>query len=83
MTIVLHPSRTRHSRDIGTDVQQGPAQRFLFRLRPCVNLFYYLLLLTSSGYSTQPRRMPALLACGHARILHVPEHMGFLIKGIV
>ena len=25
-------------------MQQGPAQRFLFRLRPCVNLFYCLLL---------------------------------------
>ena len=57
MTIVLHPSRTRHNGDTGADVQQGPAQRFLFRLRPCVNLFYYLLLLTSFGYSIQPRRM--------------------------
>ena len=83
MIIVLHPSRTRHNRDTGTDVQQGPAQRFLFRLRPCVNLFYCLLLLTSSRYSTQPRRMLALLACGHVRILHVPRHMGFLIKGII
>ena len=25
-------------------MQQGPVQRFLFRLRPCVNLFYCLLL---------------------------------------
>ena len=83
MTIVLHPSRIRHNGDTGADVQQGPAPRILFRLRPCVNLFYYLLLLTSYGYSIQPRRMPALLACGHARILHVPGHMGFLIKGIV
>ena len=83
MIIVLHPSRTRHNGDTGANVQQGPAQMFLFRLRPCVNLFYCLLLLTSSGYSTQPRRMLALLACGHARILHVPRHMGFLIKGIV
>ena len=83
MTIVLQSSRTRHSGDTGADMQQGPAQRFLCRLRPCVNLFYWLLLLTSSGYSTQPRRMLVLLACGHARILHVPGHMGFLIKGIV
>ena len=29
----------------GADVQQGAAQRFLFRLRPCVNLFYCILLL--------------------------------------
>ena len=83
MIIVLHPSRTRHNRDAGTDVQQGPAQRFLFRLRPCVNLFYCLLLFTSSGYSIQPRRMLKLLAFRHIRILHVPGHSGFIIKGIV
>ena len=45
MIIVLHPFRIRYNRDTGTDMQQGPAQRFLFRLRPCVNLFYCLLLL--------------------------------------
>ena len=83
MKIVLHPSRTRHNGDTCADVQQGPAKRFLFRLRPCVNLFYCLLLLTSSGYSTQPRRMLALLACGNVKVLHVPGHMGLLIKGIV
>ena len=83
MTIVLHPSRTRHNGDTGADVQQGPAQRFLFRLRPCVNLFYYLLLFTSSGYSIQPRRILTFLACGHVRILHVPGHSRFIIKGIV
>ena len=44
VTIVLHPSKIRHNGDKGTDVQQGPVQRFLFRLRPCVNLFYCLLL---------------------------------------
>ena len=53
----LQPSRIRHNRDKGADVQQGPTQRFLFRLRPRVNLFYCLLLFTSSGYSIQPRRM--------------------------
>ena len=83
MKHVLHPSRIQHNEDTGADVQQGPTQRFLFRLRPYVNLFYCLLLLTSSGYSTQPRSMLALLACGHTKILHVPRHMGFLIKGIV
>ena len=45
MIIVLHPSRIRHNGDTGADVRQGPAQRLLFRLRPCVNLFYRLLLL--------------------------------------
>ena len=44
MTIVLHPSRIWHNGDTGTDVQQGPVPRILFRLRPCVNLFYCLLL---------------------------------------
>ena len=82
MTIVLHPSRTQHNGDTHRRAA-GTHPKFLFRLRPCVNLFYCLLLLTSSGYSTQPRRMLALLACGHARILHVSGHMGFLIKGIV
>ena len=45
MTIMLHPYRIRHNRDTGADVQQGPVPRILFRLRPCVNLFYCLLLL--------------------------------------
>ena len=44
MNIVLHPSRIRQNRDKVADVQQGPVQRYLFRLRPCVNLFYCLLL---------------------------------------
>ena len=83
MKHVLHPSRIRHNGDTGADVQQGPVPRILFRLRPCVNLFYCLLLLTSSGYSIQPRRMLTLLACGHVRILDVPGHRGFIIKGIV
>ena len=83
MTIVLHLSRTWHNGDTGANVQQGPAQRFLFRLRPCINLFYCLLLFTSSGYSVEPRRMPTLLAFRHVRILHVPGHSGFIIKGIV
>ena len=47
MIIVLHPFGIRHNGDTGTDVQQGPSQRLLFRLRPCVNLFYCLLLLHS------------------------------------
>ena len=43
MIIVLHPSRIRHNRDTGADVRQGPVRRILFRLRPCINLFYCLL----------------------------------------
>ena len=38
------PSRIWHNGDKGADMQQGPVPRFLFRLRPCVNLFYCLLL---------------------------------------
>ena len=45
MTIVLHPSRIQHNGDTGADVQHGPVTRILFRLRPCVNLFYCLLLI--------------------------------------
>ena len=48
--IVLHPSRIRHNGDTGADVQQGPVSRILFRLRPCVNLFYCLLLITSPSF---------------------------------
>ena len=43
---MIYPSRTLHNGEKGADVQQGPVSRFLFRLRPCINLFsyYYLLL---------------------------------------
>ena len=45
MNVVLRPSRIRHNGDTGADVQQGPIPRILFRLRPCVNPFYCLLLI--------------------------------------
>ena len=45
MNTVLHPSRIQHNRDTGADMQQGPVARILFRLRPCVNLYYCLLLI--------------------------------------
>ena len=45
MKHVLHPSRIQHNGDTGADVQQGPIARILFRLRPCVNLSYCLLLI--------------------------------------
>ena len=45
MNTVRHPSRIRHNGDTCADVQQGPVARILFRLRPCINLFYYLLLI--------------------------------------
>ena len=49
-SIVLRSSRIRHDGDTGADVQKGPVSRILFRLRPCVNLFYCLLLTTSPGF---------------------------------
>ena len=48
--IVLRPSRIRHNGDTGADVQQGPISRILFKLRPCINLFYCFLLITSPGF---------------------------------
>lgn len=45
MNSVLYLSRIQHNGDTGADVQHGPIARILFRLRPCVNLFYCLLLL--------------------------------------
>ena len=83
MTIVLHPSRIRHNGDTGTDVQQGPVPRILFRLRPCVNLFYRLLLIHIPRILSTIEKDDGVLACGHVRILHVLGHSGFIIKGIV
>ena len=45
MKHMLHPSRIQHNGDTGADVQQGTVARILFRLRPCVNLSYCLLLI--------------------------------------
>ena len=78
---VRHPSRTRHNGDKGADVQQGPAQRFLFRLSPCVNLIYCLLLLTHP-MGTTPTEDTALLAFRHDRLTHVPGNTRFIIKGV-
>ena len=83
MTIVLHPSRIRHNEDIGADVQQGPVQRILFRLRPCVNLFYCLLLIHIPRILSTIEKDAGVLACGHVRIMHVPGHQGLLTKGTI
>ena len=83
MTIVLHSSRIRHNRDTGADVQQGPAPRILFRLRPCVNLFYYLLLIHIPRILSTIEKDADVLACGHIRIMHVPGHKGLLTKGTI
>ena len=83
MTIVLHLSRIQHNGDTGADVQQGPVPRILFRLRPCVNLFYYLLLIHIPRILSTIEKDADVLACGHVRILHVPGHQGLITKGTV
>ena len=83
MTIVLHPSRIRHNGDTGADVQQGPAPRILFRLRPRVNLFYCLLLIHIHRIFSTIGKDADVLACGHARTMHVPGHKGLLTKGTI
>ena len=83
MTIVLHPCRIRHNGDTGADVHQGPVPRILFRLRPCVNLFYYLLLIHIPRILSTIEMDADVLACGHIRIMQVPGHQGLLTKGTV
>ena len=85
MIIVLHPSRIRHNGDTGADVQQGPAQRFLFRLTPCVNLFYCLLLLHTLQVLKTTERDTGVIGklFHHARLMHVPGHQGLITKGII
>ena len=83
MTIVLDPSRIRHNGDTGADVQQGPVARILFRLRPCVNLSYCLLLVHIPRILSTIEKDADVLACGHIRILHVPGHPGLITKGTV
>ena len=61
MIIVLHPCRIQHNGDTGAAVQQGPAQRFLFRLRPCVNLSYCLLLLHNRRIHSISERDPDVI----------------------
>ena len=83
MNIVLRPSRIRHNGDTGADVQQGPVPSILCRLRPCVNLFYCLLLIYIPWILCIIEKDADVLACGHARIMHVPRHQGLLTKGTV
>ena len=74
MNIVLRPSRIRHNGDTCADVQQGPVPRILFRLRPCVNLFYCLLLIHIPWFLGITKEEAGVLACGHVRGLRVPGH---------
>ena len=62
MKHVLHPSRLQHNGDTGADVQQGPVTRILFRLRPCVNLSYCLLLILIPRFPTITEEEAGVLA---------------------
>ena len=62
MIIMLHPSRVWHNGDTGVDLQQGPAPRILFRLRPYVNLFYCLLLIHIPRFPTIAEEEAGVLA---------------------
>ena len=80
MITVLHPSRIRHNGDTDAHVQLGPAPRILFRLRPCVNLFYCLLLIHIPRILSTIEKDANILACGHVRLMHVPGHQGLITK---
>ena len=79
-TFTRYPSRIRHNGDKGADVQQGPLNRFLFRLSPCVNLFYCLLLF-NHPMGPYPHRILPFLAFRHDRLMHIPGNTGFIMKG--
>ena len=83
MTTALHLSRIQHNGDTGADVQQGPIPRILSRLRPCVNLFYCLLLIHIPWILSTIEKDAGVLACGHVRTMHVLGHQGLLTKGTV
>ena len=81
--IVLRPSRIRHNGDTGADVQQGPASRILFRLRPCVNLFYCLLLITSPGFLYSRGGGWRLGMWPHQNFCTYLDTRGFFTKGSI
>ena len=69
MNYVLHPSRIQHNGDTGADVQQGPVTRILFRLRPCVNLSYCLLLIHIPRVPTITKEEAGVLASAALEVL--------------
>ena len=68
MTSVLHPSRIRHNGDTGAYVQQGPVPRILYRLRPCVNLSYCLLLIHIPRFHTMAEEEAGVLALAASEV---------------
>ena len=75
MKHVLHLSRIQHNGDTGADVQQGPVARILFRLRPCANLFYCLLLIHIPRFPAITEEEAGILASGHVRVLCSPVYI--------
>ena len=69
MNTVLRPSRIRHNGDTGAHVQQGPVPRILFRLRPCVNLFYCLLLIHIPWFLGITKEEAGILASAGSEVL--------------
>ena len=82
MIIMLHPSRIGHNGDTGADVQQGPAQRLLFRLRPYVNLFYCLLLLHTLKILNMTKRDAGVIDISSRQTMHVPGNSVLIIEGV-
>ena len=71
---MLHPSRIWHNGDTGADMQQGPVPRILFRLRPCVNLSYCLLLIHIPRFPTIAEEEAGVLASAAQKFPPVPGH---------
>ena len=69
MNAVLYPFRIRYNGDTCTDMQQGPVARILFRLRPCVNLSYCLLLIHLSRFPTITEEEAGVLASAASEVL--------------
>ena len=68
MKHMLYPSRIQHNGDTCADVQQGPVARILFRLRPCVNLSYCLLLIHIPRFPTIAEEEAGVLASAASEI---------------
>ena len=68
MNNVLHPSRIQHNGDTGADVQQGPVARILFRIRPCINLSYCLLLIHIPRFPTRAEEEAGVLASAASEV---------------
>ena len=63
-------------------MQQGPVQRFLFRLRPCVNLFYWLLLPHTLRILNTTERDAGVIGILPRQINARTWKFGFIIEGV-